>query len=49
MVNKVNKLITTVKKVDSAFSMVSRVKELVSIVTMAPCNDWYNYCGNRSN
>ena len=39
MVDRVNKLITTVKEVNSAFSMVSRVKELVSIVTMVPCND----------
>ena len=39
MVNIVNKLITTARKVNSAFSIVSRVKELVSIVTMAPCND----------
>ena len=39
MVNMVNKLITTVKKANSAFSVVSRGKEMVSIVTMVPCND----------
>ena len=39
MVERVNKLKTTVKKVNSGFSMVSRVKALVSIATMAPCND----------
>ena len=39
MVNRVNKLITIVKKANSAFSMVSRVKEMVTIVTMVPCND----------
>ena len=39
MVNRVNKLIITVIKANSAFSMVSRDKEMVSIVTMVPCND----------
>ena len=40
MVNKVNKLITiVVRKASSVFSMVSRVKEIFSIVTMVPCND----------
>ena len=38
MVSRVNKLVSNVNKVNTSFSVVGRVQELDSNVTMGPCN-----------
>ena len=43
MVSRVNKLLCNSNKVNTAVSKVSSVKELVSNVTICPCNDKYSY------